>query len=121
PEHMTKDADLLFLHLLEAVVLVGVLIAIEAAQADASGQSVELLHTQLAVVIDGIEVTIDDVANRALAGVDPDRSAIAQHWQHAVATHGHTFGLVELHAVVAQATLAEAQPCPLAFLDDKSS
>ena len=44
PEHMAQQADLLVLHLLEAVVLVGVLIAIEATQADAGGQPVDLFH-----------------------------------------------------------------------------
>lgn len=121
PEHMAQQADLLFLHLLEAVVLVRVFIAIEAAQANTGGQAVDLLHAQLAVVVDGVEVAIDDVADGALARVDPNRRAITQYRQHAVAAHGHTLGLVELHAVVAQAALAEAQAGLLAFLDDESS
>lgn len=37
PEDMTEDDDLLILHFLEAVVFVRMLIAVEAAQADASG------------------------------------------------------------------------------------
>ena len=45
PEHMPEDRDLLFLHLLEAVVLVGMLVTIEAAQADAGRQAIQLLHS----------------------------------------------------------------------------
>src|SRR5690606_33542223 len=71
PEYMAEQADLLLLHLLETVVLVGVFVAVEAAQADARWQAIDLLHAQLAVVVDGIEVAIDDVADRAPAGVDP--------------------------------------------------
>lgn len=44
PEDVTEDDDLLFLDFLEAVVLVRVFIAIEAAQTNAGGQAVKLLH-----------------------------------------------------------------------------
>jgi len=44
PEHMTEDADLLILDILETVVLVRVFIAIEAAQANPGRQAVELFH-----------------------------------------------------------------------------
>jgi hypothetical protein len=54
PEHMPKQADLLVLHLLEAVVLVGVFIAVETAQADAGRQAIHLLYPQLAVMVDGV-------------------------------------------------------------------
>ncbi len=121
PEDVTEDADLLLLDLLEAVVLVRVLVAVEAAQANPGGQAIQLLHSQLAVVVDGVEVAIDDVADRAFAGIDPDRGPIAQHRQHAVAPHRDALGLIELHAVVPQAALAEAQAGALAFLDDESS
>lgn len=121
PEHMAEDADLLILDILEAVVLVRVLIAIETAQANPGRQAVELFHPQLAIVIDGIQVAIDDVANAALARIHPNRRAVAQHRQHTVATHCHAFGLVELHTVVAKAALAEPQAGLLAFLDDESS
>lgn len=109
PEDVTKDDDLLFLHILEAVVLVRMLIAIEAAQADTGGQAIKLLHPQLTVVVDRIKVAINDVANTAFSRVDPNRGTVAQHRQHAVAPHRHAFGLIELHAVMAQAALAEAQ------------
>jgi len=64
--------------------------------ADPGGQSIKLFHPQLAVVIDRIKVAINDVANPALAGIDPDRGPVAQHRQHAVTTHGHAFCLVPL-------------------------
>lgn len=44
PEHMTEDADLLVLYVLEAIVLVRVLIAIEAAQANPGRQAIELFN-----------------------------------------------------------------------------
>ncbi len=44
PEDVTKDDDLLFLDFLEAVVLVRMLIAIEAAQTNAGRQAVKLLY-----------------------------------------------------------------------------
>ncbi|MNN42660.1 hypothetical protein D3C81_1568560 [compost metagenome] len=72
-------------------------------------------------MIDCIKVAVNDIANAALAGIDPDRGAVAQHRQHAVAPHCHAFGLVELHAVMAQAPLAEAQARALALLDNESS
>ena len=109
PENVTEDDDLLFLHVLEAVVLVRMLIAIEAAQTDTGRQAIKLLHPQLTVVVDRIKVAIDDVADPAFSRVDPDRGTVAQHRQHAVAPHRHAFGLVELHTVMAQAALAEAQ------------
>lgn len=121
PENVTEDADLLLLDLLEAVVLVRMFIAVETAQADPGGQAIQLLHPQLAIVVDRIEVAIDDVANGAFAGIDPDRGAIAQHRQHTIAPHRDALGLIELHAVVPQAALAEAQAGALAFLDDESS
>ncbi|MNP38162.1 hypothetical protein D3C76_1316560 [compost metagenome] len=96
-------------------------IAVEAAQAYAGRQAIQLFHPQLTIVIDGVQVAIDDIADATLAGVDAHRGAIAQHRQHAVATHGDAFGLVELHAVVTQAALAEAQAGLLAFFDDESS
>lgn len=121
PEDMAKDDDLLFLDFLEAVVLVRVLIAIEAAQTNAGRQTVELLHPQLTVVVDRIQVAINDVANAALARVHTDGGAITQHRQHAVAAYGHAFGLIELHTVMAQAALAEAQTRAFALFDDESS
>lgn len=121
PEDMPEDDDLLFLDFLEAVVLVRVLIAIEAAQTNAGRQTVELFHSQLAVVVDRIEVAIDDVANAAFARIHTNSGAIAQHRQHAVAAYRHTFGLVELHTVMAQAALAEPQARALALFDDESS
>ncbi len=121
PEDMAKDDDLLFLDFLEAVVLIRVLIAIEAAQTNAGRQTVELFHSQLTVVVDRIKVAIDDVANAALARVHTDGGAIAQHRQHAVAAYCHAFGLVELHTVMAQAALAEAQARAFALFDDESS
>ncbi len=44
PEDVAEDDDLLLLDFLEAVVLVRMLIAIEAAQTDAGRQAVKLLH-----------------------------------------------------------------------------
>lgn len=44
PEDVTEDGDLLFLDLLEAVVLIRMLVAIEAAQADPCRQAIKLLH-----------------------------------------------------------------------------
>ena len=44
PEDVTEDHDLLFLHFLEAVVLVRVLIAIEAAQSNPGRQPIKLFH-----------------------------------------------------------------------------
>ena len=44
PEDVTEDDDLLFLDFLEGVILIRMLIAIEAAQADASRQTIKLLH-----------------------------------------------------------------------------
>ena len=55
PEDVAEDDDLLVLHFLEGVVLIRMLITVEAAQADAGGQAIKLLHPQLAVVIDGVE------------------------------------------------------------------
>jgi len=118
---MAKDDDLLFLDFLEAVVLIRVLIAIEATQTNAGRQTVELFHSQLTVVVDRIKVAIDDVANAALARIHTDGGAIAQHRQHAVAAYCHAFGLVELHTVMAQAALAEAQARAFALFDDESS
>ncbi|MNF17467.1 hypothetical protein D3C80_2209930 [compost metagenome] len=60
---MAEQADLLLLHLLEAVVFVGMLIAVEAAQPNPGGQAVDLLHPQLAVMVDGIKVAVDDVTD----------------------------------------------------------
>lgn len=121
PENMTEDADLLVLDILEAVVLIGVFITVEAAQANTGRQAVELFNPQLAVVIDGIQVAIHDIANAALAGIHPYRGAVAQYRQHTVATYRHAFGLVELHTIMPQAALAEPQAGLLAFLDDESS
>lgn len=44
PEDMTEDDDLLFLDFLEAVVLIGMFIAIEAAQTNPGRQAVKLLY-----------------------------------------------------------------------------
>lgn len=121
PEDVTEDADLLLLDFLEAVVLIRMLIAVEAAQANPGGQAIQLLHSQLAIMVDRIQVAIDDIADGTLAGIDPDRCTIAQHRQHTVAPHRDAFGLIELHAVVPQAALAEAQAGALALLDDESS
>ncbi|MNH20764.1 hypothetical protein D3C79_805510 [compost metagenome] len=96
-------------------------VTVEAAQANAGRQAIELLHPQLAIVVDRVEVAIDDVANTTLTGIDPHRGAITQHRQHTVAAHRDALGLVELHAVVAQAALAETQAGLLAFFDDESS
>ena len=112
---------MLVLHFLEAVVLVRVFIAIETAQANSGRQAIKLFHPQLTVVVDGVEVAINDVANPALAGVNPNRGTVAQYRQHAVTTHGHAFGLVELHTVMAQAALAKAQAGAFALFDDESS
>lgn len=76
---MTEQADLLLLQLQEAVVFIRVFVAIEAAQADTRGQPINLLHAQLAIVVDGVEIAIDDVTDRALAGIDTDRRPISQH------------------------------------------
>ena len=62
---MTEDADLFILDILEAVVLVRVFIAIETAQANSGRQAIKLFHPQLTVVVDGVEVAINDVANPA--------------------------------------------------------
>ncbi|MCY1250265.1 hypothetical protein D9M72_638840 [compost metagenome] len=97
------------------------LFAVKATQANPCRQPIQLFHSQLAVMIDGIEVAIDDIANPTLAGVDAHRGTVAQHRQHAVAAHRHAFGLVELHAVMPQAALAEAQAGALALFDDESS
>lgn len=121
PEDVTEDDDLLFLHILEAVVLVRMLIAVEAAQTDTGRQAIELFHPQLTVVVDRIKVAINDVADPAFAGIDADRGAVAQHRQHAVAPYCHAFGLIELHTVMAQTALAEAQARALALFDDESS
>lgn len=120
PENMTEDADLLLLNILKAVVLIRMLITIEAAQADPRRQAIELFDPQLAVVVDGIQITIHDIADPALARIHPHRRP-AQHRQHAVAAYRHTLGLVELHTVMPQAALAEPQAGFLAFLDDESS
>src|SRR5476651_580982 len=100
PENVAEDADLLILDVLEAVVLVRVFIAVEAAQANPRRQTIELFHPQLAVVINGIQVAINDVTNPALAGVNAYRCAITQHRQHTVAAHRDALGLVELHTVM---------------------
>ncbi|MNG03355.1 hypothetical protein D3C84_864330 [compost metagenome] len=121
PEDVAEDDNLLFLDLLEGVVLVRMFIAIEAAQANPRGQAIKLFNPQLAVVVDRIKVAIDDIADPALAGIDPYGGAVTQYRQHAVTTHRHAFGLVELHTVMAQAALAEAQARALAFFDDESS
>ncbi len=121
PEDVTEDDDLLFLDFLKSVVLVRVFIPIEAAQANTGRQAIKLFHPQLAVVIDGIQVAINDVANPALARIHANGGAIAQHRQHTVAAHGHAFGLIELHTVMAQAALAEAQARAFAFFDNESS
>ncbi|MNJ29439.1 hypothetical protein D3C77_240060 [compost metagenome] len=97
------------------------LVAVEAAQANAGRQAIELLHPQLAVVVDGIQIAVDDIADAALAGIDADRGAITQYRQHAVAAHRHALGLIELHTIVTQAALAETQAGLLAFFDDESS
>ncbi|MNH23670.1 hypothetical protein D3C79_835770 [compost metagenome] len=96
-------------------------VAIEAAQANTGGQPIHLLHPQLTIVVDGVEITIDDVTDRTLAGVYPDRRPVAQYRQHAVAANGHALGLIELHTIMAQAAFAKAQASTLAFLDDESS
>ncbi|MCY1402406.1 hypothetical protein D9M71_175460 [compost metagenome] len=72
-------------------------------------------------MIDCIKVAVNDIADAALAGIHADRGAIAQYWQHAIATHCHAFRLIELHTIVAQTTLSKAQARALAFLDDESS
>ena len=118
---MAEDTDLLVLDFLETVVLVRMLVAVEAAQTNPGWQAIELFDPQLAIVIDGIQIAIDDIADAALARIDPDGCAIAQHWQHAVAAHRHTLGLVELHTIVSQAALSKTQAGFLAFLDDESS
>src|SRR5471032_254728 len=121
PEDVSEDDNLLFLDFLESVVLVRVLVAIEAAQADTGGQAIQLFHPQLAVMVDRIEVAVDDVTNGALASIHAHCGAVAQHWQHAVAAYSHAFGLVELHTIVTQTAFAEAQAGALAFFDDESS
>ena len=121
PEDVTEYGDLLFLNFLEAVILVRMLVAIEAAQTNAGRQAVELLHAQLAVVIDCIEVAINDVADPTFARVHADGCAVTQHRQHAVAAYRHAFGLIELHTVMAQAALAETQARAFALFDDESS
>ena len=85
PENVTEDDDLFFLDFLEGVVLVRMLIAIEAAQANPRRQAIKLFNPQLAVVVDGIQVAIDDIADPAFAGIDAHSGAVAQYWQHAVA------------------------------------
>ncbi|MNE60805.1 hypothetical protein D3C80_1559760 [compost metagenome] len=72
-------------------------------------------------MVNGIQVTVDNVADCALRCIHPDRGAIAQHRQHAIAAYCHALGLVKLHTVVAQAALAETQTGALAFFNDKSS
>ena len=121
PKDMTEDDDLLFLDFLEAVVLVRMFVAVEAAQANPGRQAIQLFHPKLSVVIDCIKVAVNDIANPALAGIDPDRRSVTQYRQHAVAPHCHALSLIELNAVMAQATFAEAQARALAFFDDESS
>ena len=121
PKNVTENDNLLFLDFLEGVVLVRMFIAIEAAQAYAGRQAIKLFHPQLAVVVNRVKVAIDDIADPALAGINADGGAITQYRQHTVAAHRHAFGLIELHTVMAQAALAEAQAGALALFDDESS
>ena len=67
---MPQDGDLLILHLLEAVILVRMVVAIEASQPDPRWKPENLLNAHLAIVIYGIEVAVDDVAEAGLAQVD---------------------------------------------------
>lgn len=59
---MPKNRNLLLLDLLERVVLVRMFVTIEAAQANPYWDPVNLLHAELTIVINGVHLAVDDIA-----------------------------------------------------------
>jgi len=118
---VTKNTDLLILHFLEAVILVRVFVAVEASKPDPGRKPENLLNAELAVVINGIEIAANDVAEARFAEVYADGGAVAQHWNHAVAANRNAFSLIKLNAVIAKVFLAKAKALALILLNYKSS
>ena len=58
PKYVADYADFLVLHLLERVLLVGMLLSVEASQPDAGRQAVHLFDAKLSVVVNRIQLSI---------------------------------------------------------------
>lgn len=106
PEHPAHDLKVLFEALLVGEVFVGMFAGVVAAHAQAAaGAVVEVFDAQHAVVFDGVDFAVGDLA---AAAVDGEGGALLDDVDHAVVDHVGAYGAVGVYVEGFQSVQGDA-------------